>query len=411
MNEKLLQKYATFAVKTAAGLKKDQTLVVRCPVEAAFFARLVAQEAYAVGAREVVVHYNDEKLSRMKMEHCDVEVLEDVKPYAVRTMLDYVDDGEGAVYLSIISRNPELYKGIDTDKVDRSTVALNKAMKEFRELTMSDRVQWTIVAVPGEAWNSKVFPDLPPQEATEKMWEAIFRCTRVEGGDPEGEWEQYIENTLKRREKLNSYRFESVRLQASNGTDLTVGLAQGHTWDGGLSVTPDGKRFIANVPTEEVFTAPHREKVNGRVYGSKPYIYNGDIIEDFYFDFKDGAVVDYDAKVGKELLAKLLDSDENSRRLGEIALVDNNSGVGKSGLLYFNTLYDENAACHIAFGCAYPTNVDGGESMTKEQLEKHGVNTSIIHEDVMVGTADINVTGITADGKEITLLKDGYWVI
>ncbi len=404
MDKTLLKKYAVFAVNTAVGLQKGQTLIISCPVDVAYFARMCAEEGYAAGAKEVVVQYNDEILSRMKMQNCAVEVLEDVIPYIERMRLDYFESEGGACLLNIISRNPELYKGIDVDKIDRANIALDKAMVNIREYTMNDRVQWSIVAVPSDNWNNKVFPELPPEEATEKMWEAIFTCARVANGDPEGEWADYIERTL-------AQRFDAIRMTAKNGTDLTVGLADNHIWDGGLSVTGEGYRFIANVPTEEIFTAPHRERVNGKVFGSKPYIYNGDIIDDYYFVFKDGKVVEHGAKTGGHLLEKMLTVDENACRIGEIALVDNNSGVGKSGLLYFNTLYDENAACHIAFGRAYPTNVQDGDKLSKEELNKLGVNYSLIHEDMMIGTSDMNIVGIRPDGTEMELFKDGFWVV
>ncbi len=411
MDKVLLQKYAEFAVKTAAGLKQGQTLLIRANIKASYFVAMCAEEGYKAGAREVVVQYSDEHLQRLKMENCSIDTLSDIKPYIERSTLDYIEGEGGAALLNIGGSNPELFKGIDLDKVDANGRAISKAMTNIRNYTMNDRVQWTILTVPHEAWNKKVFPGLSAEEAEEKMWEAIFRCTRVAGGNPVGEWNDYIDKTVARREKLNGYRFESIRMNAPNGTNLTVGLADDHVWDGGLSVTPEGNRFIANVPTEEIFTAPHRNRVDGIVYGTKPYIFNGDIIDGICVEFKDGAVVKHSATVGEELLTKLLEGDEFCRRIGEIALVDKHSGVGKSGLLYYNTLYDENAACHIAFGKAYPTCVAGGDKLTKEELLEKGVNDSLYHEDVMVGTDDMDIVGIQKDGTEIQLFKGGEWVI
>ncbi len=407
MNKELLKKYAKFAVATAAGLKKGQNLLISCPVASSDFAVMCAEEGYRLGARDVVVFYNDDRLSRMKIENCDIEVLKDIKPYIERQRLDYIEGEGGAVLLNIISRDPELFKGLDGNKVEASNRAANIALQNIRKYTMNGLVQWTIVAVPGQAWNEKVFPGISQELAEEKMWEAIFQCSRVSAGEPEKEWALYLEKTTKRRELMNEYRFSSIRLTAPNGTDLEIGLADDHIWEGGDSVTPQGNHYIANVPTEEIFTAPHRERVNGVVYGSKPYIYNGDVIEGICVRFKDGVAVEYSASVGEDLLKKMIEGDEGSRRIGEIALVDKNSGVGRSGLLYYNTLYDENAACHIAFGKAYPTCVKGGDTMTNEELLAKGVNDSLWHEDVMVGRNDMDIVGITSDAKEIQIFKNG----
>ncbi len=407
MNRELLQKYATFAVKVAAGLQKGQTLIIHCPATHADFAVMCAEEGYRVGAREVVTFFSDDRLQRMKMQNCDLNVLTDIKPYIERQQLDYIEGEGGAVLLRIIGRDPELYKGIDSDKVEAANKALNIAAENVRRYIMNGLIQWTIVAVPTATWNKKVFPGLDEQQAEEKMWEAIFQCSRVSGGEPEREWAEYLEKTLKRRALMNEHRFTSIRMTAANGTDLTVGLADDHIWEGGDEATPQGNHYIANVPTEEIFTAPHRERVNGIVYGTKPYIYNGDVIDNFCVRFKDGKAVEYTAEVGGDLLKKMIEGDEGSCRIGEIALVDKHSGVGKSNLLYYNTLYDENAACHIAFGEAYPTCVKGGVDMTREQLTAKGVNHSLWHEDVMVGSDDMDIVGIKADGTEIQIFKNG----
>ncbi len=411
MNKELLQKYATFTVKTAAGLLPGQTLIIRAPITAAPFARMCAQAAYDLGAREAVVHYTDESLARMKMEHATEEVVQDFKPYQQRMLLDYIESEGGAAVLSISSRNPELYKGLDAKKLQLAAIAADKAFEGYIDCIVNDRVQWTIAAVPSDSWNAKVFPELDSEQAEQRMWEAIFTCARVKGGDPEGEWEKFIQKTLARKKALNEYAFDALHLTAPNGTDLTVGLPQNHIWDGGTAFTDKGNRFIPNVPTEEIFTCPHRERVDGKVYASKPYVYNGDIIENFYFIFKDGVVTEFYAEKGHDLLESMLSVDDNAKRIGEVAIVDNDSGVGKSGLLYYNTLFDENAACHIAFGRCYPGTIKGGSDMSREQLEKAGGNYSRIHEDIMIGTSDMNIVGIMKDGSRVQLMKDGYWVI
>ncbi len=407
MNNILLKKYATFAVKVACGLKKGQTLVITCPADRSDFAVMCAEVAYEVGAREVVVHFNDDRLQRLKMKNCSEEVLVDVKPYIERMRLDYIEGEGGAVLLNITGRDPEMYKGLDGRKVEAANKALNIALESVYKYVMNGLIQWAVVAVPSTAWNKKVFPGLDEAQAEKKMWEAIFLCSRVSGGEPEKEWEIYLERSMKRREFLNKQRFSSLKLSAPNGTDITIGLADDHIWEGGDSVTPEGNHYIANVPTEEIFTAPHRERVDGVVYGTKPYIYNGDVIDEFFIRFRDGVAVEYYAKIGEELLKKMIEGDAGSCRIGEIALVDNHSGVGQSNLLYYNTLYDENAACHIAFGRAYATCIKGGPDMTKEQLLDKGANDSLWHEDVMIGRDDMDIVGIKADGSQVQIFKNG----
>lgn len=410
MENELIQKYAEFAVKIGTNPQKGQTLIINAPVHCAFFARACAEAAYKLTeVREVVVLYNDEQLSRLKLEHTDIAVLEDVKPWTIRNRLDYLESKGGACFLHIIADDPEIYKGLDMEKIDRATTATRKASLPIRDYTMTDKVQWSIVAIPSEAWAQKVFPH--DADAVEKLWQAIFDVCRVTGGDPIGAWEKHIAKMTACRDKLNTLQLDSVRLQSANGTDLTIGLAEDAVWEGAQSLTPEGYKFIANIPTEEVFTAPHREGTNGVVYGTKPYVYQGNLITDFCVTFKDGKVTDYDAKENKALLGKLLDTDEGARHIGEIALVPASSPINQKNILFYDTLFDENAACHIAFGDGYPGTVKGGTVMSKEQLLAKGVNSSLIHEDVMVGAADMQITGKTKDGREVVIFENGEWAL
>lgn len=408
MNEALLRKYAEFAVKIGVNPQPGQTMLINCPVEYAHLARLCAQVAYDAGASEVVVFYNDEALSRIRMERTGVEVLEDVKPWINRRYLDYYESKGGACILHIIAEDPEIYKGIDGDKIDRANRAAMAAGKQRQEYTMKDLIQWSIIAVPSPAWAAKVFPGDP--NGVERLWGTIFDVCRVaEDTDTVALWRAHMDKLSACRDQLNAWDLESVRFQSANGTDLTVGLADGAVWDAANGHTPQGYSFIPNIPTEEVFTAPHRDRVNGVVYGTKPYVYNGDLIEDFCVTFRDGKVVSHSARVGEELLGKLLDTDEGARHIGEVALVPVSSPINRSGVLFYNTLFDENAACHIAFGQGYPGTVQGGVDMDKEALLAHGVNDSLIHEDVMVGTPDMTITGRRRSGGEVLIFKDGGW--
>ncbi len=341
MDINLVKQYAEFAVKIGVNPQPGQTLIIRAPIEGAFFARACAEAAYAAGAKEVVVHYSDEKLSRIKMENTAVEVLEDVKPWLQRSYLDYVESEGG--------------------------------------------------------------------EAQEMLWDAIFDVCRVKNGNVVSEWQAHVKKMTAWRDRMNALDLDSIRLQSANGTDLTIGLADGHVWEGAQSRTPEGYTFIANIPTEEVFTAPHRLRVNGVVKGTKPYVYNGNLIEGFSVTFKDGEVVEHSAQSGEALLGQLLDTDEGSRRIGEIALVPASSPINRRGILFYNTLFDENAACHIAFGKGYPGTVKGGTAMTKQELLAHGVNDSIIHEDVMVGAPDMTITGTTRTGENVKIFENGEW--
>lgn len=411
MNQQLFEKYAEFAVRVGAGVLPGQTLMITTPIEAAEFARCCAKAAFAAGARDVSVRYSDEKLARIRYEQASEEALCDAKPWVERSYLDYVEGKGGASILHILGEDPEAFLGLDAGKINRAMQAARNAQKRWREMTMKDEIAWSIVAVPTENWAKKIFPDLPADQAVEELWQAIFDVCRVTGGDPVAAWRQHVAATAKRRDKLNAMGLTELHFTSANGTDLRVGLAEGAIFEGAASRTPSGQQFIANVPTEEVFTAPHRRRVNGIVYGTKPYVFNGDLIEGFWVRFEEGRVVESGAEKNADLLRTLLDTDEGSRSIGEVALVPASSPINRSGILFYNTLFDENAACHIAFGDGYPGTVAGGNAMTREQLLACGVNHSVIHEDVMIGAEDTRIVGKTADGCEVEIFRDGVWAL
>ena len=267
------------------------------------------------------------------------------------------------------------------------------------------------MAIPTEAWAQKIFPGCSGEEAVEKLWQAIFQVCRVtEDTDPVEAWREHVAKMAARRDRMNQLDLVSLHLVGENGTDLTIGLAEDAVWEGASEAAHNnGVEFIANIPTEEVFCAPHKDKVEGVVKSTRPYVYNGEIIENFTVEFRGGKVVSYTAEKGQELLGKLLDSDEGSRGIGEIALVPASSPIRQSGLLFYNTLFDENAACHIAFGRGYPTNIKGGTGMTTAQLLEKGLNDSAIHEDVMVGSPDMTITGLTRSGETVEIFRHGEW--
>lgn len=409
LDSKLLAQYAEFAVRIGVNPQPGQTLIIRAPIEGAHFVRCCAAVAYGLGVREVVVHYSDEKLSRIRLEYTEIDVLEDIKPWELRRYMDYAESEGGACVLSVIARDPEIYKGLDSTKVDRFTAAGMRAMKPWRELTMTDKIQWCVVAIPSPVWAAKVFPTAKPEQAEEKLWKAIFDVCRVTDGNVVAAWQAHVAQMNAWRDRMNALELDSLHLTSRNGTNLSIGLAEDAVWEGAQSKTPAGVPFIANIPTEEVFTAPHRLRTNGVARATKPYVYNGNLIEDFMVTFKDGAVIAYDARVGKDILGQLLNTDEGARHIGEIALVPTTSPINRSGLLFYNTLFDENAACHIAFGAGYPGTVQGGTEMTVQALLEKGVNDSLVHEDIMIGAPDMNITGITKSGQTVAIFQNGNW--
>ena len=411
MNQELLQKYADFIVKVGVNVRPGQAFLIRCPVDMAFFAHCCAKAGYEAGARDVIVRYEDEQLARIRMEMGEESALSQVLPYELRSWLDYAESDGGCCLLAIHASDPEAFAGLDAAKLNRVSMARRKAMKPWNDYTMNDRVQWCVAAVPAPAWAARVFPGLPLDEAVEKLWSLIFDVCRVTGGDPVGEWRQHVAKTSARRDQLNAWKLQSIHMTAANGTDLTVGLADQAVWESAASKSEKGVVFLPNIPTEEVFTAPHKDKVEGVVYGTKPYVFNGQPIKNFRVTFEKGRVVDYHAEQGQLLLGRLLDGDEGSRSIGEVALVPASSPINRSGKLFYSTLFDENAACHIAFGASYPGTTKGGTALSKEELLARGMNQSHLHEDVMIGAEDSHITGKCRDGRTVELFRDGVWVL
>ena len=409
--DELLKKYADFIVRVGVNPQPGQTMIIRCPLEAAPLARLCVRSGFEAGARDVQVDWSDNAVSRTRMELGSEEALTDSKPYQLRRYLDYAESEGGVCVLHLIADDPEVYAGLDGAKISRVNAANRKFMAPWREYTMNDRVQWSIAAMPSAPWAKKMFPELEPDAAIEKLWQLIFDVCRVTGGDPVNEWKAHLDRLTSLGEKMNALDLESVHFESANGTDLTVGLAEQASWESAGSKNEKGVFFLPNIPTEEVFTAPHKDKVDGIVYGTKPYVFNGQLIKGFHVTFKDGKVVEHGAEEGADLLGRLLDTDEGARHIGEVALVPASSPINRSGALFYSTLFDENAACHIAFGASYPGTTEGGTGLTKEQLEERGMNQSTIHEDVMIGAEDSHITGKCRDGRVVELFRNGVWVL
>lgn len=407
LQEKKVQ-YAKLIVGAGVAVRKGQRVIIKCPIEEYEFGRMVAEEAYKAGATDVVMNWLDSSLAKIKYTYAPMETFENFPDWEA-LMFNTLAETD-ACFISIVGTDPEALKGVDPEKIKARTKALNARCKPYRKAISTMGVKWNVTAIPTKAWASKVFPDIPVDEAVNKLWDAIFGTVRIGDGNPVEKWMEHAATLKAKSTQLTAWQLKSLHYTNSLGTDFTVGLVDNHVWEGGADTDKvTGGPFFANMPTEEVFTMPHRDKAEGVLVSSLPLSYSGNLIKDFTLTFKNGEVVDYDAKEGKEYLKLLLETDEGSRHLGECALVPNPCPVSEQGIMFLETLFDENAACHFALGHCYETNIVGGADMSEEEMLAHGGNRSINHVDFMVGTKDLLITGITKDDEEVTIFKDGTW--
>ncbi|MDP3386006.1 MAG: aminopeptidase [Eubacteriales bacterium] len=404
-----IEKYAELLIKAGINIQKNQTLVISSPIETADFTRILTVKAYEAGAREVVVRWLDEKSTKIRYDMASDEIFDEVPEWMKTFFTDY--SKANAAFLTISASDPELMKDVNPKRISRQNKAMNKALTFWRSRMMSNMNVWCVASIPTLAWAKKVFPYAENEEAIESLWNAILKSVRVDMDDPVEAWHQHQRDLNNRTDFLNNNNFKSLHFSNKLGTDLTIDLPDGHIWFGGGDKGPDGQVFFANMPTEEVFTVPHMLGVNGKVYSSMPLNYNGNLIENLWFEFKDGLVVDFGANNGVDTLRELLETDEGSKRLGEVALVPHDSPISNQGILFFNTLYDENASCHLALGKAYPTCLKDGASMDLDGLKKAGVNDSLVHVDFMIGTKDLDIVGVTQDGSHVQVFSKGNFVI
>ena len=404
-----IEKYAELILKIGLKIKDGDRLVVRCPIEARDFAIICTKKAYELGAIEVVMDYRDQEISKLKYKNESIEVLTDVPKHKIDKENYYME--KKAKYLSVTGSDPDAFKGIDSEKLFKANIANSKALKDFSEKMMANYVSWIVVGASILSWAKKVFPELEEKEAVRKLWYEIFSSVRLFEENPEKALEDHVNNLNRYSKFLNENKFEKLHYKSEKGTDLEVYLPKGYIFAGAGDVNSDGEEFIANMPSEEVFSAPRLDGVNGKVYSTMPLNYNGNLIEDFYLVFKDGEVVDYDAKSGKEYLKNIIETDEGSKRLGEVALVSHNTPISMRKVLFYNTLYDENASCHFALGKSYPSCIENGEKLSTCELKKLGMNDSITHVDFMVGDATTEIIGIKENGEEVQIFKNGNFVI
>ena len=405
--EEKLDRLALVAIRVGLNLREGQEVVLTASLDHVHFIRKVVEQAYKAGAYAVTVLYQDDAANLARYQNAP-EAAFDFTP---KWLADGIAEAyrSGAARLGITGANPALLKDQDPGRISRANIAASKASKPAMELVTRHAINWSILAGATPAWAKLVFPHLPENEAVPALWEAIFRASRITGADPVQDWKDHGEHIMKRVALLNDKRFHALHFRGP-GTDLVVGLADDHLWAGGGGVCGNGIFCNANIPTEECFTTPHKDRVNGTVTASKPLSHQGTLIENISVRFENGKIVEANATAGEEALKKLIAVDEGASHLGEVALVPHSSPIAQSGLLFWNTLFDENAASHIALGQAYATCILEGETLDEVTLNSKGANTSLIHVDWMIGSGEMNVDGVHTDGTEEPLMRRGEWV-
>ncbi|HDE4302159.1 TPA: aminopeptidase [Staphylococcus aureus] len=404
-----LQQYAELLVKVGMNVQPKQPVFIRSSVETLELTHLIVEEAYHCGASDVRVVYSDPTLKRLKFENESVEHFanHEIKSYDVEARMDYVK--RGAANLALISEYPDLMDGIDSQKLQAFQQQNARAFKGYMESVQKNQFPWVVAAFPSKAWAKRVYPELSVEEAYIKFIDEVFDIVRIDGNDPVENWRQHIANLSVYAQKLQQKNYHALHY-VSEGTDLTVGLAKNHIWEDATSyVNGKEQAFIANIPTEEVFTAPDRNRVDGYVTNKLPLSYNGTIIDQFKLMFKDGEIIDFSAEKGEAVLKDLINTDEGSRRLGEVALVPDDSPISNRNTIFYNTLFDENTACHLAIGSAYAFNIEGGTEMTVEEKIASGLNDSNVHVDFMIGSSDLTIYGIFEDGSKELVFENGNW--
>ncbi len=403
----LLTKYADLIVRVGVNIQTGQRLRLAAGIQDAVLAREIAKAAYRAGASYVDPQWSDDPMLRLRLEGASPESLGFVPDWQLAAQMEFTSPNDTA--MALYADDPDLLQGIDPERIDAWRTPRLEKFKPAREFTRRNAISWCLASGASAAWAHKVFPMLGQDEAQARLWEAIFRACRVYEPDPVRAWEEHLAQLSARREYLNQRRYSALHLTGP-GTDLTIGLPVGHQWEGGGGCKSlAGVEFVPNLPTEEVFTLPHRERVSGYVSSTLPLLLQGSLVEDFTLKVENGCVVKARARTGEEILLRALRTDEGSSHFGEIALVPNSSPISQMKLLFYNGLYDENAACHIALGTGLKFSLDGGAAMSDEEFLAAGGNCSLIHEDFMVGSAHMDVDGIRPDGTAEPILRGGEW--
>ncbi|MCL6459241.1 MAG: aminopeptidase [Gorillibacterium sp.] len=403
----MLNKYAELVVKVGVNIQPDQVLIVQAPLETVELTRLIVEKAYEAGAKYVQVDWDDEAITRIRYEKAP----DDSFGYYPKWLADKMEQlaESGGAILHIKVPNPELFRGIDSSKVSTAVKAAALARQKYQSYVRSNKISWSLIKAPTKAWADKVFADLPEEQRVEAMWEAVFGMNRVGSDNPVEAWRHHIAQLKASQDRMNAKRYKKLYYRAP-GTDLQVELPEGHLWKGGGGENEGGVYFVANMPTEEIYTMPHRTGVNGYVSSTLPLNLNGRLVEGIKLTFREGKVVEYDAASGREHLTSLLATDEGASHLGEVALVANDSPISRLNRVFYNTGIDENASCHFALGSAYPVTIAGGTKLDTEQLLARGANVSLTHVDFMVGSAELEIDGELTDGTIEPIFRQGNWV-
>ncbi len=406
MNKNQMRKYAKLLARTGINVQKGQWVVVQAELDQPEFVEMCVEELYRAGAGKVTVEWSHQPLVALHYKYQKAEALSKFEQWEIEKL--ELRKKELPAMLYIESADPDGLAGIDQEKFTGVRSARTKVTKPYRD-AMDNRYQWCIAAVPSKAWAKKVFPDLMVNTAVERLWEEILKAARADGPDPVKTWLHHNDEIGIRCDRLNAFKLAALEYKSSNGTDLRVGLIKGSKFMGGGEEDLSGRYFNPNIPSEEIFISPKAGDADGIVYSTKPLSYQGELIEDFSVRFEGGKVVEVKAKKNQQLLEKMIAMDEGARMLGECALIAYDSPINNSGVLFYNTLFDENASCHLALGAGFTNCIRGYENMTNEELHALGINDSVIHVDFMIGSEDLEITGIAENGARIVLFKDGNW--
>lgn len=406
MEKTRLEKYAQLIVKSGLNVHEGQEVIIRCELDQPDFVTMVAEECYKAGAKRVTVKWAHMPVTKLNYIYRSLETLSEFTDIDRAEWQNRVDKLPCLLWLD--SEDPDGLAGTDSAKIAAGDMARYPYIKPYRDAA-ENKYQWCIASVPGKSWAKKIFPDLSDEQAVEKLWEAILDCSRVTD-DPIDEWDRHNKDLAKRCKFLNDYRFDTLEYKSANGTDFVVGLSDKSLFCGGCEAALGTNiTFNANIPSEEVFTTPMRGRAEGKVVSTKPLSYQGKLIENFWVEFKGGKVVRVGAEKNQEVLEKMVAMDEGASYLGEVALIAYDSPINNTGILFYNTLFDENASCHLALGRGYNNCIENYENYTNEECEKLGVNNSMIHVDFMIGAKDLSIVGVTKDGKRVQIFKDGNW--
>ena len=408
MDLERLRKYAKLIANVGIAVKPKDEVWINAELDQPEFVRMVVEECYNAGASEVKVFWSDDKTTRLKLKNEKISTLGKLKSFEL-DKYKYMAKKMPSI-LHIISEDPDAFKGLNQKKIAKSRAKIYPKIRKYRD-QIDGKYKWCIAAVPGKDWAKKVFPKLDEDTAVEKLWEAILTTSRVDENDPIENWNKHNATLISNREKLEKLRLVSLEYKSKNGTDFKVGLNPNMKWGAGIEETPAKGAFNPNIPTEEVFSTPIAGKAEGTLVASLPLSYQGELITDFTITFENGKVSKVTAKKNQKLLETMVKMDEGASMLGEVALVPFSSPINKTGILFYNTLFDENAVCHCALGIGFPELLPGGLEMSPEEIKKAGVNHSMIHVDFMIGTADLSIVGVSEDGRRTQIFKDGEWAI